>query len=253
MSIVTIALIVVVAVVIVGLLSTMFLLSGWHLLGEVVGSGDLVTNEEYVSDFTAVDAGSGFNVEISESKSYSVLVTADDNIMDYVEIKKSGDTLMIGVNWGYSFKSVTLKAEITMPELDSLELSGGAKGKLREFNATNQVSVELSGGSRLTGEFETSQDAEFYLSGGSHLAGFIGEANDLTIDASSGSHSDLSDFKVHDANVELSGGSQATINLDGKLDADLSGGSHLYYIGEPTLGNIETSGDSKISKQSIPN
>ncbi|KON29671.1 hypothetical protein AC477_05620 [miscellaneous Crenarchaeota group-1 archaeon SG8-32-1] len=251
MSIMTIALIAIVAVVIIVLLSTMFL-SGWQPFGEVVGSGDLVTNEEFFSDFTAVDAGSGFSVEISESNSFSVLVTADDNVMDYVEITKSGDTLMIRVEWGYSFRSVTLKAEITMPELHSLELSGGAKGKLEEFNASNQFSVRLSGGSRLTGEFETSEDTEFYLSGGSHLSGFVGEANDLIIDASSGSHTDLSDFEVHDADVELSGGSRATINLDGRLDADLSGGSHLNYIGDPTLGDIETSGDSKISKLSIP-
>jgi hypothetical protein len=252
MSIMTIALIAVVAVVIIGLLSTIFLLGGWNLFGEVVGSGDLVTNEEFFSNFTAVDTGSGFSVEITEAHSFSVSVTADDNVMDYVEITKSGDTLIIGVKWGYNFRSVTLKAEITMPELHSLELSGGAKGELVEFDATNQFSVRLSGGSRLTGEFETSEDAEFYLSGGSHLAGFIGEANDLIIDASSGSHSDMSDFKVHNANVELSGGSHATINADGRLDADLSGGSHLYYIGDPTLGNIETSGDSKISKLSIP-
>jgi len=252
MSIMTIALIAVVAIVIIGLISTIFLLRGWNLFGEVVGSGDLVTNEEFFSDFTAVDAGSGFSIEITESHSFSVSVTADDNVMDYVEITKSGDTLMIGVKWGYNFRSVTLKAEITMPELHSLELSGGAKGELVEFDATNQFSVRLSGGSRLTGEFETSEDAEFYLSGGSHLSGFIGEANDLVIDASSGSHSDMSDFKVHNANVELSGGSHATINADGRLDADLSGGSHLYYIGDPTLGNIETSGDSKISKLSIP-
>jgi hypothetical protein len=223
--------IIVVAVVIVGLLSTVFFLGGWNPFGEVVGSGDLVTKEEFFSDFTSVDAGSGFMVEIFKSNSYNVLVTADDNAMEYIEIKKSGDTLMIGVKWGYSFRSVTLNVEITMPELHSLELSGG---------------------SILRGEFETSEDVEFDLSGGSQLLGLVGEANDLTIDASSGSQLDLSDFTVHNTNVELSGGSRATINLDGRLDADLSGGSNLSYIGDPTLGNIETSFGSVINKKSLP-
>lgn len=71
----------------------------------------------------------------------------------------------------------------------------------------------------------------------------------MRISASGGSSLKLSDFLVHDANVKLSGGSNADINLDGRLDADLSGGSHLRYTGDPTRGDISTSGDSTVSKQ----
>lgn len=241
--------VIVVIVVIAGLLSTVIFLGGWHPFGEVIGSDNLVTKEKLLSDFTSVDARSGFNVEISKSNAYKVLVTADDNVIEYIEIKKSGDNLMIGVKWGYSLRSVTLKVEITMPELYSLELSGGAQGKLEEFSSTNPFSVELSEGSSLRGEIETSADVEFDLSGGSQLLGLVGEANDLTIDASSGSQLDLSGFTVHNVNVELNGGSRATINLDGRLDANLSGGSNLSYIGDPTLGNIETSSGSVINKK----
>ena len=89
MSMMTIILIIiVVAVVIVGLLSTLFLLGGWKPLGEVVGSGSLGTKEEFYSDFTSVDAGSGFMVEISKSNSHSVLITADDNVMEYIETNR---------------------------------------------------------------------------------------------------------------------------------------------------------------------
>ena len=145
MSIMTIALIAIVVVaVIVGLLSTVLLLGGWHPFGEVVGSGDLVTNQESIRDFTAVDVSSGFNVEISESNSYSVRVTADDNVIEYVEIRKSGDTLVVGLRWGYSFRSVTLNAEITMPELYSLELSGGSQGKIEDFEVKDTIDKIIS-------------------------------------------------------------------------------------------------------------
>jgi len=254
MSIMTIALIaiLVVAVIIVGLLSALFFLGAWKPFGEVVGSGNLVTNEEFFSDFSSVDAASGFKLEISQSNSYSILIEADDNALEYIDVRKSGDTLVIGVELGYNFKLVTLNAEITMPELHSLELSGGAKVILEGFNATNQFSVNLSGGSTLRGEFATSKDVNLDLSGGSVLTELVGEANDLIIDASSGSVLDLSNFAVHDASVELSGGSISTINLDGRLDADLSGGSQLWYIGDPILGNIETSSGSNIHKSSLP-
>lgn len=67
----------------------------------MVGSGNLVTNEEFISDFTSVDAASGFEVGISQSNSYNIIVEADDNVMEYIEVGKSGDTLVIGVNWGF--------------------------------------------------------------------------------------------------------------------------------------------------------
>ena len=219
--------VIVVAVVVVGLISTVFFFGGWSPFGDVVGSGNLVTKEQLFSDFTSLDARSGFLVEISKSNEYSILVTTDDNVMEFIEITKSGDTLNIGVKWGSSIRSTTMKVEITMPELDSLELSGGSQGNLEEFSFTNSFSIDLSGGSGLVA---------------------LGEANDITIDATGGSTLDLSDFSAHDVNVELSGGSQATINLDGTLNADLSGSSHLSYIGDPTL-NIERSSGSTISKK----
>ena len=220
--------VIVAAVVVIGLISTVFFFGGWSPFGEVVGSGNLVTNEQLFSDFTSVDARSGFLVEISKSNEYSILVTTDDNVMEFIEITKSGETLNIGVKWGSSIIPTTMKVEITMPELDSLELSGGSQGKLEEFIVTNSFSIDLSGGSSLVG---------------------LGEANDFTISASGGSILDFSDFSANDVNVELSGGSQATINIDGTLDADLSGGSRLFYIGEPTLNNIETTSGSTISKK----
>jgi len=54
---------------------------------------------------------------------------------------------------------------------------------------------------------------------------------------------------VGNANIILSGASDGTINLDGRLDADLSGASTLEYIGEPTLGSLDISGASNLTKK----
>ena len=87
---------------------------------------------------------------------------------------------------------------------------------------------------------------EKYLSGGS-WAIIEGSAGDVVIDASGGSYFDFSEFSVNDADVELSGGSNGSVYVGGRLDADLSGGAHLDYYGDPELGNIETSSAATIS------
>ena len=56
-------------------------------------------------------------------------------------------------------------------------------------------------------------------------------------------------FMVNNADIRFSGASTGTVNLDGRLDADLDGASKLEYIGEPTMGTVNTSGASKLSKK----
>jgi len=247
LAIVLIVIIVVGAVVTVVVAAVLF--GFWHPLGQIVGSGELVTEEKDFTDFTIVEVGWGFEVEITQSDSYSINITTDDNMLDHIEVSSPDNKLTIGLKWGYSYQDVTLRAEITMPDLYELELSGGTHGTIEGFTSSHEFTVDLSGGSHLSGDFTTSGDAQFTLSGGSHVTGLDGAANDLTISGSGGSHLDLSDFTVHDATVNLSGGSHATINLDGRLDGDLSGGSHLLYIGDPTMGDINTSGDSTVEEK----
>ena len=227
MSSLTIALIVIIAVVvIIALISTVFFF-GIFPFERKIGSGNLVTREEFITDFNSIDASTGFSVVISQSNTYSVLVTADDNVIDYVDVSKSGDTLNVRVDWGTILSSTILKVEITMPELSRLELSTGSQGLIEDFSS-DMVSVVLSSGSQLTGH---------------------GETQTLDVNLSSGSQLDFSDFRAQDVTITLSGGSQATINVDGTLNADLSGGSQLSYIGDPTLENVETSGGSSIRKK----
>ena len=76
-----------------------------------------------------------------------------------------------------------------------------------------------------------------------------GSASDIAVDASGASRVKLSGFPIHNADISLSGASTGTINLSGRLDADLSGASKLEYIGEPTLGTMNIAGASTLNKK----
>ena len=83
------------------------------------------------------------------------------------------------------------------------------------------------------------------LSGGSGIT-LSGSAQEGTIDVSGGSQVMLGEFAVEDAYVNASGGSQANVKPSGRLNVDASGGSRIYYVGAPTMGNIDTSGSSSV-------
>jgi hypothetical protein len=76
-----------------------------------------------------------------------------------------------------------------------------------------------------------------------------GSAQDLKLDASSGGQIDLGDFSVVNANVDMSSGGTSKVNVSGTLDANASSGSHVTYVGNPTLGDIDTSSGGSVERE----
>ena len=49
-----------------------------------------------------------------------------------------------------------------------------------------------------------------------------------------------------EATLDLSGASSATVNTNDQLNVEASGASKVFYLGEPKLGTMNTSGASSI-------
>ncbi len=200
------------------------------------------------SGFSSVEVGSAFQVTITQSASYSVKISAGERLFDRIEVTQQGQTLKIDVKPGVFFGVFNSKAEITMPALDNLELSGASRGTADGFSSSNKFTAQVSGASMLELRSFNVGDVNFEVSGASHIIG-EGTGSNLTSAVSGASNLDLTNFSVNDVNVDLSGASHATVNLSGRLDVQASGVSTLQYIGEPTLGTINTSGASNINKK----
>lgn len=215
--------------------------------GIFFGSGNLETRQYDFTDFSRVEVGSAFEFEIIQSGSYSVSVTADDNAFEHIEVAKEGDTLKIGLKIIPGVVPTTMEAVVTMPQLRGLDISGASRGTIAGFSSAENIDIEVSGASRVAGDI-TAGDAEFDISGASTVQ-LEGSAGNMAADVSGASRFNLGGFIVNDADIDFSGASSGTINLTGRLDADLSGASKLNYIGEPTMGTINTSGASTLSKK----
>ena len=215
----------------------------------LTGSGNVVSQEEDIADFDKVDISNSFEVSISQGASFRVILRIDDNLVKHLQVVKQGDMLKIGLkpNRDYTIRDATMEAEVTMPELAGLDMSGGSHATITGFKSARALAVDMSGGSHLQGDIEAG-DATFDLSGSSEVI-LTGSAQNVMIKASGSSEVDLADFSVVDANVDLSGSSEATVNPSGRLDADASGASRVYYLGTPTLGKMDTSGSSSIEQK----
>jgi len=207
-------------IVLIGLL----ILSGVIL----IDSGKPQTQQENLSDFSILNIQSGFYAQISQGDSYSVSITGDNNVINRIDVNQTGNTLTIGLQLASIFNIGALKAQITMPDLQEIQLSGGASANVSGFQLTHQLLVSEQGGSRLQ---------------------MNGQASNLLVSCTGGSNLELSRFEVNNATINMDGGSRGKINVIGLLNADLDSGSSLTYTGNPTLGNIVTTGLSTISEE----
>lgn len=260
----------------IGLLLMALLLAACDELDNTVkltGSGNSVEQTYDVADFDRVDAAQTFDVTITHGATFSVLVRADDNVMGEVEVKQKDNTLTLGLKGNsYTLKNVTLEAEIVMPELAAISLSGSSSGHISGFESgaafdarisgmstldldlvAGNVLLDQSGSSQTTGIVVASGQLTLNLGGNSAvtLDGRAGEG--LVLHLAGSSTITLSeDFAVAGAVNALSGGGStvtiASTNEIGALILDLSGSS-VFDMHEANTGNVtlKALGGSKVT------
>lgn len=216
-------------------------------INRIAGSGNVTERSYNVADFNGLRIASSFNVDVTHGNEFAVTVSADDNLLDFVEVKVDDGTLAIGLKEGTATSNATLNAAVTMPAIASLDQSGASRVTLTGFGAQPDFAASLGGASLLHGE--VSADAvTLTLSGGSRLT-LVGEGGVLAADISGASYIDLNDFAVATATLALTGASDADVTVSGRLDVSASGASEVTYGGGATLGTSSLSGASTVTQR----
>jgi hypothetical protein len=233
----------------------------------ITGSGTLETTSYDFEDFSELDLGSAFDVEVTQGDSYAVEVTVDDNIVDDLDVKRDGKTVRIAMKGPDSYRNVTQEARVTMPALSRSKLSGATSATFGGFASDDRLEVELAGASSVVCSDMAAGSVKFDLAGASSvrcsdvvtgdttvaLAGaskleLTGSGAGADVKAEGASSVLMGDFPVEAAVVKLTGASNATVNASGTLDVDLAGSSDLTYLGEPRLGETKMAGDSTLER-----
>lgn len=236
--------------------------------GDIVrGSGDVESRSYEFAGFDEVQISGVFKYVVSRSDSFSVSITADDNLFEYVEVSQDGDKLVVKLKPLSIRGSVTLEAAINLPRIAGLNGSGATRGTLSGFSSedglditisgasvldlpaikTGATRLNVSGASKITGEVEMA-GARFDVSGAS-VVELEGEAGDIEASVSGASKLNLEDLLAANIDIQVDGASSSTVKTGGELNARVSGASRLEYLGEPQLGDIDVSGASTFNRK----
>lgn len=202
----------------------------WSFGSGVKGSGHIIQIKRDIADFDQIKISHAFRATVKRGDDHEVSVKTDDNLVEMLEILKEGRTLYLGLKPGSSVNNGTFVAEITLPDLVSLECSGASDVNLVGVASNKPLRVDLSGASRAVVQ---------------------GACGDLFLELSGASRVDASALSCANIHAILSGASQAEVLTSGRLDCDASGASRLTYGGNPNLGAISTSGASEVEQRSV--
>lgn len=212
----------------------------------IKGSGNVVTNSIEITGFTKIQAGDSFQVTITQSEDYAVIIKADDNLVEHLDVRKADDTLVINMVPGRSARNATLEAEVSLPGLKGVDLGGASRGILRGVTSQGSFTAAISGASYPQGDLHVRR-ADVRVSGASGVD-LKGSGVSLDLHGSGASTIDMEDFLVDTAEVELSGASTSRLNVKDSIGpVSLSGASRLIYSGDPAFRDFKTSGSSSIS------
>ncbi len=216
------------------------------LFPTIAGSGYLTTSGYGYSGFTRLAASQAFRVHVIPDTVYSVQVTCDDNIVPYlVVVQDAPDSLRIELAQGYNYVGVTASAEVHMPLLTGLTLSGASQARVEPgISSYNPLTLALSGGSTADLLSLACGPVTADISGASTLT-FAGAATSENLFVSGASTADLMSCLGTSAHVNISGASVARVNVSGTIDVYASGASFLYYHGTAPLVH-DSSGGSQI-------
>jgi len=138
-------------------------------------------------------------------------------------------------------------------------LSGAIQAKDVDLELDGASDVTLGGtakdakttpndtGDRKTADFSLDAHTVKVVASGTSSVKLRGKTESAVLDASGVSHLDLGGLTARTVDVKLSGVSHATVAVGVKLNYDLSSGSHLRYLGDPSTLDGSKSGASTIS------
>ena len=223
--------------------------------------GELITQTRtFIGSVDELLVSSGFVVECDNTlEAGSVEITTNSNIMQYVVTEVKGDALCISMKGFFPYNKITLKARISPDIFNHFDLSGGSELYLSDAASggsklylnnitTKELEIDASGGSDIKIDGLETEEFTTKASGGSEIEA-KGKCHDLEATLTGGSK--MLGQKLTTENVEamMSGGSKMYIDVTNSIIYDGSGGSQLYYTGEPAKVHVQTSGGSKLIKE----
>lgn len=217
----------------------------------VTNNGPRESRDHSFSGFDSITAGSGINVELSQSSAFSVRSEAPEGKLDRIEIEQSGSELRIGLKpemtwFGSSGRYVVT---VSAPAFTALSASGGADIDIDGLE-TERLTLTTSGGGDIDIASARIGTLEASASGGGDIE-IKGSCTTATLTTSGGGDIDGEDFDCDNVTATASGGGDIDVGARMVANGAANSGGDVRFLGSPATFTADESsgGDVSVSRR----
>ena len=214
--------------------------------GAVQGSRVVVEAEYDVLPFDQIVIHGPWSADITVGSPLAILVTTDDNLLQYLSVRVDERTLKIETRNKLE-TATTLGITVSVPSVRSVHLDAAARAVVHGQVAVDHFSVELLGGSAFQ-VLDLRADTLTAVLGESSEAIMAGSVDIHRLSLGGRSTAFLENLQSRTVHVDLSNGSTASIAVHTSLDGRASGGSAVTVAGPVPTINISVSGGSTVRR-----
>ena len=221
-------------------------------------SARYVTRNFDYKNFTGIEAGGIVDIHLVKSPTYKVEISLPEDLEPYLRVSVSGGELKIHLDnlpprIARRMGDVHMDAEVAMPVLTSLEMSGAAKLHTEEVFDIQDKTFKLDlGGATKVNKLTVnakSLDAEM---GGATVAAVEGNFEYASIEMAGASKASLS-INADKLVMDISGASKPTLQGEmGTVKLEVSGASDFNWSGSARNMSVEASGAAKVRASGSP-
>ena len=202
-----------------------------------------------VGSFRAIEVSNGIELRLAAGQTQRVEASADTpELLARIKTEVRDGVLKITFDretsdfWSKRVNTRNLRVTVSAANLTGLEASSGASVEVAGPYATDQLTLGISSGATLRGEF-TAKALEATVSSGS-VATVTGKIQRLDVRASSGGVFRGGDLQAMACEVSASSGGTVAVAVQETLTANASSGGDVRYSGSPQVTKRTSSGGS---------
>jgi hypothetical protein len=215
----------------------------------VEGSGIVARSSLSLDDFRAVELQFHGDLVVRMGDEARLIIEAEDNLLHYLEAQVLDETLIIRKMPSNVTLDTTapIRYYLTVTGLESLTTTSSGSIQAPLLEADHLSITTKSSGSVYVDELQaTHLEVTVQAAGGVTIAGGTVEEQWVTVTSSGGY--DGRELASARARVRLSSSGDAILWVRDRLDADLSSGGNLYYIGNPSIHRQDSSSEGRVTQ-----
>ena len=213
---------------------------------KIKGKGDIVNENRTVTNYSGISLSVPATVYYRQDSVYKLSVTAQENLMAYIETYTDGGELVITFKDGYSLGShdpITLT--VTAPSVGELDVSGSGDINVSGPWNPSDVKLNISGSGNISADTVSTENIRAIISGSGNISINKGIASGSSLNISGSGTMRTEGVAVGIVTATISGSGDIYCWAVAQLNATISGSGNVYYNGSPEV-NTQISGSGTV-------